>query len=110
MILGCICFVALVLTVWFKTDALLEYAELLGCTDLFYIDDYLELSKDNPNFSYHEFLIEYHNCFFVRLITCPICLATWAGIFISIVTFSIFNFPIYTSLGLLVYLITGKLL
>jgi hypothetical protein len=98
-----ICSVALTLLVWFNTDAFIEYAELLRFTKFFYIKEYLRLREDDPSLTYRDFLQEYHNCFFVRLITCPICTSVWAGIFIG-------QSPIPIIFGLLVYLIIVKLL
>lgn len=108
--IACICFVALLLLVWFKTDALIEYLELTHLTSLFYADEYLKVRSGSPTLSYHEFLLEFYNCFLTRLITCPICFSVWVGIFVGLCSGSILSFPVYSTFGLLTYLVTSKLL
>ena len=51
----------------------------------------------------------YHNSFFVRLITCPICLSVWLGIIVSMFT-SISLIPLSIVGGLLLFTIIDKLL
>jgi len=109
MIAG-VCFVALLLLVWFKTDALIEYLELTRLTNLFYAGEYLKAKAEGLTLSYHEFLLEFHNCFITRLITCPICFSVWAGFFVGLYAGSLLSFPIYSTFGLLTYLVTSKLL
>ena len=70
-----------ILLLWLRTEAFLEYAKLLGMRKLFGIEKYEKESNNNPFFTYHDFLLKKHNCFIVRLITCPICLTVWMSIF-----------------------------
>tara|TARA_R100000008_G_scaffold84320_1_gene71438 strand:- start:1025 stop:1378 length:354 start_codon:yes stop_codon:yes gene_type:complete len=70
-----------ILILWLKTEALLEYAKLLGLSKLIKIDEYEKESNNNPFFTYHDFLLKKHNSFIMRLITCPICLTVWMSIF-----------------------------
>jgi len=84
---------AYILEVWFKTNALIEYAVILKLTNLFYINQYVEIQKNNYNENYISFLNEYHNCFFVRLISCPTCLSFWFS-FLSCSLESLINLDI----------------
>ena len=72
--------IALVLLVWFRTDAWLEYCRLLQLDFISFYSDFLEKQASDISLTYHIYLRRYHNCFFVRLITCPICLAFWLAV------------------------------
>ena len=69
--------VAYLLEVWFETKAFIEYCRQLGVRK-WYVGEYLEGICDH--LSYPEFLVEHHGEeFWVKLVTCPICLAPLAG-------------------------------
>lgn len=102
-------FIALILLIWFRTDAWLEYTKLLRLNSLSFYKDYEEKQKDDPLLTYPIFLRRYKNCFMVRLITCPICLAVWFGMWCAIFT-SISMFPIYVIGGLLLFAAIDRLL
>jgi hypothetical protein len=75
--------IVVLLYVWFQTDAVIEWAELLKLK-FFKYHEYrafklTPLSKMVNNYS--EFLAyKYSSSFFIRLITCPICLTVWLNI------------------------------
>lgn len=73
----------MVMMIWFRSEAFLEYLELLGLDMAFGVKDYRSQQKDNPNLTYLDFLIINHNSFFVRLITCPLCFCIWGAILIG---------------------------
>jgi hypothetical protein len=73
---------SMILTIWFKSDAFVEYLQLFRLTKLGFIKDYLKIKTDDPSLQYLDFLQTYHDCFFVRLITCPICTSVWLSILI----------------------------
>lgn len=101
--------VALALLVWFDTDAFNEYCKLLKLDKFFYLDQFNAMAKEGGTLSYPEFLAEFHNSFFTRLVSCPICSSIWLSIGVSI--FSGFSsFGVTALLGLTVYKITSKLL
>lgn len=80
MILLAALFLAFVLFVWFDTDAVVEYAQLF---DLGWIhpalENYLQVKKQGSPQSFLDYLAANHDCFTVRLITCPKCSSTWLG-------------------------------
>ena len=91
------CFlVSFVLLVWLQTNAFYEYAKLFGFKKLFKIKDYSDFSKGPEelglgletaqvtSLTYLEYLKAECDNFFVRLITCPICLGTWLNIIICL--------------------------
>jgi len=70
--------VAYLLEVWFETKAFIEYCRQLGVRK-WYVGEYLEGICDH--LSYPEFLVEHHGEeFWVKLVTCPICLAPWLAL------------------------------
>ena len=122
---------ALILLIHFRTEGWVEYCRLLHLNFLSFYKDY-DIKKSSDEFlTYHLYLRRYHNCFFVRMITCPVCLIIWLGIllflvevgiaiilasfagiagFIAIFLSAVFSWPIEIILGLIIFLIIDKLL
>jgi len=94
---------------WFRTDAWLEYAKMLHLDRIAFYKDFEEKQKTNVVLTYHLYLRLHRNCFFVRLITCPICLAVWLGILIGLFTFPL-QAPIFIVGGLLLFTSIDRLL
>jgi hypothetical protein len=42
--------------------------------------EFKDFQEKTPSFDYHNFLLLNHNNFFVRLITCPVCLIVWLNL------------------------------
>ena len=101
--------ISLILTVWFRSDAWLEYTRIFKLDFLSKYRTYDAALIKDPLLEYHDFLRKYYNCFFIRLITCPVCFATWLGLIFGYFTYISF-FPIYTIMGLIIYLIIDRLL
>lgn len=86
------------LYIWFDTSAFVDWAKLFRLKFLRY-DDYLEarnsaLGKITAS-SYPDFLaIKYKGNFFIKLITCPTCLAVWLNLI------SVFFLPRAISIGI----------
>lgn len=103
--------VAMVLTIWFKTNAFVEYAEFLGLTHVVQIlKDYKVVSLETPSLLFVDFVAENCNTFFSRLITCPICTATWLSIILTLTIGKLSLLCPVAFLGLFLYLILAKLL
>lgn len=69
----------LILLIWFKTDAFIVYSKLLKVNKYFKINEYenFKNTKD-ASVSYHLFLRSmYPENFWIKLVTCPICLGIW---------------------------------
>lgn len=73
--------IAMALVVWFKTDAFIEYARLLGVTKELRVDEYFVYNETlDQQLTYPEYLLEcYGRYFLIRLITCEVCLSIWLG-------------------------------
>lgn len=102
--------IAMLLVIWFKTDAFVEYVRLFGLSKRFELVEFEKLKSGDPSFTYVDFIVNYwSDNFFTRLITCPICLATWLGIFVGILTTSFLIILPSAFLGLFLYTIWAKL-
>lgn len=109
---GLVSLYVLTFLVWFKTDAFAEYGRLLHLSWT-KADDYYLVKESDPAITYHKFLLEYYNCFFVRLITCPICLGLWFGILLSpplVILFGWWAPSLLVCLGLFLFFILAMLM
>ena len=109
--------IALILVIWFKTDAFLEYCRLFHLNSISFYKDFDTKQVEDASLTYHIYLRRYHNCFFVRLITCPICLGIWLGILAGVITFgflllivNILSIPFYIVGGIVIFGIIDKLI
>jgi hypothetical protein len=103
MIITLIFLITLLLIIWFDTDAFVEYCRLFHLSKLFKIDLFDEAYKKNFELTYHHFIKRYHDCFFVRLIMCPVCLSVWLSIIFCIIFSCFINIPIVCISSLVVY-------
>jgi hypothetical protein len=102
--------VSMVLLVWFHTEAFMEYATLFSGNRFFYIDDFKEKQKKDPTLDWIMYLQIHHDSFFIRLITCPMCLSFWITLALCVATHELAMIPIYYILSLVAYKATIKLL
>jgi hypothetical protein len=102
--------VSLILLVWFKSTAFLEYSKLFGLGGVFYVNAYEESLEKNPLDSYQEFLVKNFPCFITKLITCPLCLSFWLSLIVAISLEKFYFFPLYNVTGLLLYGAINKLI
>ena len=118
------CIISLILLVWFRTDAWVEYCRLFGWDAISFYRDFDIQRQSDITLTYHIYLRRYHDCFFVRLITCPICLSIWLGLFatgiltavglvflgiLSALTIAI-NFPLIVIFSIAIYAGIDRLL
>jgi hypothetical protein len=92
--------IALILLVWLKSDAIIEWGSLFGLSKLLKTEEFyskrLEMAIKGYPISYPEFLKEkYHYNFITKLLGCPLCLSMWLSIlsciFISIMSANLLN-------------------
>jgi hypothetical protein len=72
---------ACILYIWHNTEVFVEYLTLFRLDNFFHIKKYKEKQETNSMIDYETFLLTNHNGFFVRLITCPICVSVWMNLF-----------------------------
>ena len=104
------CGVALFLLVWFDSDAFIEYATLFSGNSFFCIDDFRKVQEKYPALDWISYLEQYHDGFFIRLITCPLCLSFWLILAVCLLSHSLILLPICYILTLIIYKLTSKLL
>jgi len=76
--------ITLILLVWFKSDAVIEWGSLLGMSKFLMIDEFYKMKMEESyiGINYPTFLkIKYHN-FIVNMLACPLCLAVWLSLFL----------------------------
>lgn len=74
------CFDALLLLVWFKSDAFVEWMNLFGLGNLIKYDEYQNERFINPTITYPLFLKTKYGYFIHKLIGCPLCSSIWQSI------------------------------
>jgi hypothetical protein len=95
---------------WLRTDAFVEYMNLLKLDNWLHISEYNELHRAGYGGNYPMFLAEYYkDKFFVRLVTCPLCLSFWTGI-LSALYIDSFGGILCAPLILFFYLLFNKML
>ncbi len=86
------CFISLVVFIWFKTDAFVEYSSLFG----FKHEEYIQKKKTEEfPLNYPRFLRMRSDNFFIKLITCPICFTVASSLLISTL-FIVLNIVLYS--------------
>ena len=97
--------ISLVLFIWFKSDAFIEYCSLFGFKKLFYIKDFNEQKSINPALTYPDYLVIYRDNFFSRLLSCPTCASVWLGVLFYFCHTQFTLLICSIVLGLIVYLL-----
>ena len=105
--------VSTLLFLWNHTNFFVEYCELFYLKRLFWISSYEKykaegetgLTSNDPNIEYLNYLSLKHDSFFVRLITCPICLGVWLNISTAIISKNFNSFVINLWFSLFLYFI-----
>lgn len=102
--------VALVLVVWFETEAFpIYFGRVSAIGRLFKIDQYKEEQKTDLFLKYPDFLLEKYPSFFTKLLACPICFSFWLCV-PSIACYGLFKFSLVMLISLLTYGATRKVL
>jgi hypothetical protein len=70
---------AVLMYAWFETDAFVVYMAAFNLGwGMFKLAEFKEENKKVPSLDYHTFLLMRHSSsFFIKLITCPVCLIVW---------------------------------
>jgi len=104
-------FIVVVFLMWFNSDFVVEYGKLFGLKKLLRVEDYKEAQRNTPvPLAYPLFLKMKYDNFFIKLITCPICLSVWLSIVLGLF-YQIYSFiPVICVMSLILYGIIRKLL
>lgn len=80
--------------IWFETTAFEEYSSIFNLC-WFGVDKYRNEKEKQPMLDYHMYLImKYPGSFFVKLVTCPICLIVWVAPLVFFIYKEDVSFPI----------------
>src|SRR5271169_5150489 len=102
--------IATILLLWFRTEVFIEYCRLFHLNTISYYKNYDVQKKNDVSLNYIGYLRQYHNCFFVRLITCPICLAVWLTFPLTLIFSSMIFSPMIFVAGIILFGIINNLL
>lgn len=96
------------MVVWYNSTAIVEYGRIcrLKCLK---IDKFDEAYKNDFELTYLLYLRRYHDCFFVRLITCPICLGFWLSLIGCLFGDGLVDLPFIYLISLYLYYIFIKI-
>lgn len=97
-----------VMTIWFKTEAFVEYISLLKLDKLFKVKEFIEYKKVNSDIDYPTFLLIKHKNFLTKLISCPFCLNFWIVLAMCVIFNTIFYLPVIYVLSINVYILLER--
>jgi len=104
-------FVVTFLIVWFQTDAYIEYCKVFGLKKFLFGYDESDLTF--PQYLYTKRNVFTKNkfiLFYIKLITCPICLTFWLCLIPAFLLQNFLIVPLLYVCSLFVYLLFTKLL
>lgn len=96
-------YITLILLIWFKTEAFVEYSKQFHLDSVFKIKEW-EVFKNtmDASTSYHTYLRFKYPNFLIKLITCPICLCIWLTI-PTIFLYGIQSYALIVIVSLFIY-------
>jgi len=104
MIIVLTAIITIILIIFFNSDALVEYGRLIKhISKLLLIDKFDKAYANDFDLTYVFYLRRYHNCFFIRLITCPICVSFWLSLVGCCFGDGLIDLPIIYILSLFAY-------
>jgi hypothetical protein len=99
----------MLLILWFNTEVFVEYSKALKL-NWFKTQEYLIAKETDFTLTYHSFLIQKYNGFFVKLITCPYCINFWMILLGKLILGYLFiEIPTIYVTSLIIYFIFNKL-
>tara|TARA_B100000287_G_scaffold434488_2_gene499074 strand:+ start:270 stop:614 length:345 start_codon:yes stop_codon:yes gene_type:complete len=102
--------VVTLLLIWFNSEAFIEYALLFSGGKFFHIHDFKKKRIKDPTLDWISYLQLNHDSFFVRLITCQLCLSFWLNLVACLAMDKLVFLPISYVISLIVYKLTVKVL
>jgi hypothetical protein len=72
-----LCYIIAAAIIWFDTEAIPEYLSVFGFKFHRYDEWMAENSAGRTSFDYQTYILAKYNNFFVRLVTCPLCVIVW---------------------------------
>src|SRR4051812_32834344 len=78
------CFIALVMIVWFKSDAFVDWCNLFGLGKLIKSNHFKVERMSDVTLTYPRFLKLKYDKFIFKILSCPLCLSVWLSAILSI--------------------------
>jgi hypothetical protein len=112
-------FIVLIMLVWFKSEAIVDWGCLFGLYWILKTSEYYQMKLDSipAELNYPMFLRYKYNNFVTRMLACPLCLCIWLSTFFcfaaAILTTGplfVFFIPTTVIVSLCIYGATAKLL
>ena len=105
--------IVMILIVWFNSGAFAAYCKVLGLKKLLFGYD-----KNTDGLTFPQYLYIKRNIFFkcpgciffIELITCPLCLATWLSVLVAGIFLGYLYIPVVFLVSLLTYLFFARML
>ena len=76
--------VAMSLLLWLNKSVFAEYMRAFGLGRLCCVNEFWQASTDDTDLTYPKFLAQHFDGFWIRLITCPVCLGVWIAGFLNL--------------------------
>ena len=112
-----ISFITLILLIWLKSDAIIEWGSLFGLSKILKIEDYFDKRLEmvmrgiSISYSYPEFLKEKYNYNFItKMLGCPLCLSVWLSILMCLIFSTFLSIPLVCISSLIAYGTITKLI
>lgn len=111
--------IALIMMIWLKSDAIIEWGSLFGLSKFLKIQEFYEMKLNElpTEITYPTFLKIKYNNFITKMLTCPLCLCIWLSnlfcfsySFLTLDPFFLFLVPPVCIMSLLTYGITMSLI
>ena len=104
-------FIVTFLIVWFQSDAFVEYCKVFGLKKFL-------LGYDNPELTFPQYLYSKRHIFtknkfvlfYIKLITCPVCLTFWLCLIPGFILHNFLIVPLLYITSIFLYLLFVKLL
>lgn len=111
------CFVTLVMLIWFKSDAIIEYARILQLKWLCRDFEHTRISVAPEPLNFPQYLRKKYDCWLTRMMVCPLCLCIcFTTTIISGITILLLNpsflitIPVICVISLILYGVITKLI
>ena len=111
-------FIVMILILWLRSDAIVEWGEVFGLSKILKLKEFREFRMEqsmnatcssisssigvHPLFYYPTFLKMKYNCFPVRLLSCPVCMTVWLSIIGCLIISSPLAIPLVYVVSLII--------
>jgi hypothetical protein len=117
-------FIVMILILWLRSDAIVEWGEVFGLSKILKLKEFREFRMEQsmyatcstvpspptaaPIFYYPTYLKLKHNCFPIRLMSCPVCITVWLSIIGCLIIAAPLAIPLVYVSSLIIYAIFVK--